>query len=232
MPSNCNTKLTHRGRLKGQNTTKNIYTHTGIPPKRKTQPIRTDERHTTSIQIHKRANGVPWNVNYHTVSENVPILRVARRRRQGAMNPLHTGWTPQSHGRHVVRCPSNAMSRRHSLHHFRRKLLPVERHPHDLRGHPVERGHKLLQHLKIRQYQARIMLEMQRSRQNLLTPHVVEPVFWTMAEQSSRFRRTHIPQQPRVELRTSIILIIRSHAVLIAPQTVQYPWRGPDLDES
>ena len=133
------------------------------------------------------------------------------------MNPLHTGWTPKSHGRHVVRRPSNTVSRRHSLHRFRRKRLPIKRHPRDLRGHLVEGGEELLKHLKVRQDQARVMLELQRSRQCLLAPHVVEPIFRTTAEESSRFRRTHILHQPRIvqvnavcwiELRTASILVI------------------------
>ena len=114
-----------------------------------------------------------------------------------------TAGTHESPGRHVVRhpsntmtgatipwppCsapPSNTMSRRHSLHRFRRKRLPIKRHPHDLRGHPVEGGDEPLKLLKIRQYQAHVMLELQRSRQCLLAPHMVEPVFRTTAEQSS-----------------------------------------------
>ena len=55
MPRNCNT---HTGRLKGQNTTKTyIHTHRN-PPKRKTRPTRTDERHSTSIILHKSTHGV------------------------------------------------------------------------------------------------------------------------------------------------------------------------------
>ena len=152
------------------------------------------------------------------------------------MNPLHTGWMPQSHGRHVVCRPSNTVSRRHSLHRFRRKQLPIKRHPHDLRGHPVEGSDKLLKHLKIRQDQAHINLELQRSRQCLLASHVVEPVFRTTAEQSSRFRRTHTLQQPRIMQVNAVcwlnseLLVSSSYAILTAPQTVhcvQHPWRGP-----
>ena len=81
---------------------------------------------------------------------------------------------------------------------LRTERLPIKRHPHDLRGHPVEGGDELLKHLKVRQDQASVMLELQRSQQCLLVPHVVEPVFRTMAEESSRFRRTHILEQPRI----------------------------------
>ena len=46
---------THRCRLKGQNTTKNIYIYTHQkPPKRKTRPTRADERPNTITQKSQR----------------------------------------------------------------------------------------------------------------------------------------------------------------------------------
>ena len=52
-------KHMHRGRLKGQKqTTKKTYIYTPESPKRKTRPTRTDKRNSTSIQLHKRTNGV------------------------------------------------------------------------------------------------------------------------------------------------------------------------------
>ena len=172
-----------------------IYTHRN-PPKRKILPTRTDERHSTLTQLHKRANGVTgiliitqshikrlnstslvgWQ-NIHTTQcpphpvpspegkhhnkSQKPLLRkirktvctgharVARRRRQRAMNPLRTWWKPQAHGRHIECRLSNTVRQRHKLHCFHRKRLPIKLHPHDLRGHPVEGGDELSKNLNI-----------------------------------------------------------------------------------
>ena len=98
----------------------------------------------------------PWVETHHITSPS-PLLweiqktvrarhaHVAWRRRQRS----HTRWTPQAHGRHVVRRPSNTVRWRHKLYRLRRKRLLGERHAHDLRRHPVEGGDELPKDLEI-----------------------------------------------------------------------------------
>ena len=79
------------------------------------------------------------------------------------------------------------------------------------------------------------MLKLERSRKYLFVAQVMEPIFRTMAEQSSRLRRTHVLQQPRImklntirgrEVRTPTFFVLRYHAVLATPHTIEHQWRS------
>ena len=149
--------------------------------------------------------------------------RVARQRWLRARYSWIARQTPQAHDRHVMSRPTNLVRRRHILYCLRWKRLPIKRHPHDLRRHPVQRGDKLSQDLDIRHNQARVVLQLQLSRQSPLTSHMMQPVFWIPTEKASRLRRSHILQQPRIvemdpvrraKVRTVVLLVIGSHPVL------------------
>ena len=120
-------------------------------------------------------------------------------------------------------------------------MAPDRGDAHDLLRHPVEGCDELLEDLNVWQNQARIVLKLQRSRKRLLASQVMQPVLRTTAEQSSRLRRTHIFQQPRImqmysvcriEVRTAVLFIIRRHVILTARILSNTRGEAPDAEQS